>query len=78
MLVFPALIIKENVLSATGHQMRRKTGQIKHSLCNYASQALGTKRKISHFSEWAQASGQRRGAAKFFHSEPTNCLIIPQ
>lgn len=40
--------------------MRRKTGQIKHSLCNYASQALGTTRKISHFSEWAQASGQRR------------------
>lgn len=47
--------------------MRRKTGQIKHSLCNYASQALGTTRKISHFSEWAQASGQgRRGGQQSF------------
>lgn len=57
--VFQSLIIKQNVLEAAGHQMRRKTGQIKHSLCNYASQALGTARKISHFSEWALASGRK-------------------
>lgn len=60
------LIMKQNVLYAAGHQMRRKTGQIKHSVYNYASQALGTPRKISHFSEWAQASGQRRGGSKVF------------
>lgn len=57
--VFQPLIIKQNVLEAAGHQMRRKTGQIKLSLCNYASQALGTARKISHFSEWAPASGRK-------------------
>ncbi|TNN78421.1 hypothetical protein EYF80_011405 [Liparis tanakae] len=56
------LIIKENVLQAAGHQMRRKTGQIKHPLCNYASQALGTTRKSSYFSEWAQA--ERHAAAR--------------
>lgn len=72
-LVFQSLIIKQNVLQAAGHQMRRKTGQIKHSLCNYASQALGTTRKISHFSEWAQASGRRRGGEQSF-STPSQLI----
>lgn len=57
--VFQSLIIKQNVLEAAGHQMRRKTSQIKLSLCNYASQALGTVCKTSHFSEWAPASGRK-------------------
>lgn len=71
------LIIKQNVLHAAGHQMRRKTCQIKCSLCNYSSQALGTTRKISHLPECTQASRQE-GAEKFFHFRPANCFIIPQ
>lgn len=45
--------------------MRRKTGQIEHSLCNYASEALGATSKISHFSEWHSPAHKGRGKGFF-------------
>lgn len=45
--------------------MRRKTGQIERSLCNYASEALGATSKISHFSKWHSPAQKGRGKVFF-------------
>lgn len=45
--------------------MRKKTGQIERSLCNYASEALGATSKISHFSEWHSPAHKGRGEGSF-------------
>lgn len=70
--------MKENVFWAAGLQMRRKTGQLQHSLSVITLHRHLAQQASFCTSRSGQSPAQRKGAGVFPHSEPANCLIIPQ